>query len=65
MPRGLPRRQLVDFVIERGECLLKHFPVRRGGRTAQIALCARPRQLQHAAPLFRGPLLGRQRPSAG
>ena len=57
MCRGvLPGRQLVDFVIERGEGLLKHFPVRGRGRTAQIALCARTRQLQHAASLFRCPL---------
>ena len=60
MCRGvLLRRQLADFVIERGEGLLKHFPVGGRGRTAQIALRARTRQLQHTAALLRCPLFRR------
>jgi len=61
----LLRRQLADFVIERGEGLLKHFPVGGRGRTAQIALRARTRQLQHTAALLRCPLFRREGSSAG
>ena len=66
MCRGvLLRRQLVDFVIESGERLLKHFPMGGRSRTAQIALRARTRQLQHTAALLRCPLFRREGSSAG